>query len=124
MDTPKMSAKILGNWGEKTALAYLINNGYKHVKSGFRTRFGEIDLIVSNDNFIVFVEVKLRKNANFALARESFGKSKQSKIIKTAGMWLVYNETNLQPRFDVIEIYAPHGTKTISPEIIHLKNAF
>ena len=124
MDRPKINTKILGSWGEKTALEYLVQNGYSHVKSGFRTRFGEIDLIVYDDSFIVFVEVKLRKNANFALARESVGKIKQGRIIKTAGMWLVYNETALQPRFDVIEIYAPQGTATTSPEIIHLKNAF
>ena len=120
----KISTKALGDWGEKIALQHLLKNGCKLIKDGFRTRFGEIDLIVSEDKFIVFVEVKLRKNANFAFARESVGKTKQSKIIKTAGMWLVYNETNLQPRFDVIEIYAPQGTATTTPEIIHIKNAF
>ena len=120
----KTNTKTLGDWGEKVALQHLLKNGYRLIKHGFRTRFGEIDLIVCNDNFIAFVEVKLRKNTNFALARESVGKSKQSKIIKTAGMWLAYNETSLQPRFDVIEIYAQQGTATSSPEIIHIKNAF
>ena len=120
----KTNTKTLGDWGEKIALEHLQKNGYKFIKSGFRTRFGEIDLIVCDDKFIVFVEVKLRKNANFALARESVGKAKQSKIIKTAGMWLVYNETSLQPRFDVIEIYAEQGTATATPEVIHIENAF
>ena len=120
----KTNTKTLGDWGEKIALEHLLKNGYKFIKGGFRTRFGELDLIVRDDNFIVFVEVKLRKNANFALARESVDKSKQRKIIKTAGLWLVYNETSLQPRFDVIEIYAERGIATMTPEIIHLKNAF
>ena len=120
----KTNTKTLGDWGEKTALDYLIKKGYRLIKAGFRTRFGEIDLIVSDDIFVVFVEVKIRKNANFALARESVGKSKQAKIVKTAGMWLVYHETTLQPRFDVIEIYAGQGTATPTPEIIHIKNAF
>ena len=119
-----ISTITLGNWGEKNALDYLIKKGYKLIERGFRTRFGEVDLIVCDDRFVVFVEVKLRKNANFALARESVGKGKQSKIIKTAGMWLAYNETALQPRFDVVEIYAPQGASTATPEIIHIKNAF
>jgi putative endonuclease len=39
-------------------------------------------------------------------------------------MWLASHNSNLQPRFDVIEIYAPEGEKTVSPEIIHIENAF
>ena len=120
----KTNTKTLGDWGEKIALEHLLKKGYKFLKSGFRTRFGEIDIIVRDDKFVVFVEVKLRKNANFAFARESVGSAKQSKIIKTAGMWLVYNETSLQPRFDVIEIYAERGTATAKPEVIHIINAF
>ena len=119
-----ISTKTLGDWGENIALKHLLKKGYRLKKRGFRTRFGEIDLIVCDETFIVFVEVKLRKNANFAHARESVGKTKQSKIVKTAGMWLVYNETSLQPRFDVIEIYAEQGILTANPEIIHIKNAF
>ena len=42
----------------------------------------------------------------------------------TASMYLAENPTNLQPRFDVVEIYAPEGTATVKPEIYHLEDAF
>ena len=119
-----MDARSRGKWGEGIALEYLKNKGYTAVAAGFRTRFGEIDLIVKDSAFIAFVEVKLRKNANFAQAREFVGKAKQRKIIATAQIWLSSHQTRLQPRFDVIEIYAPEGAETANLEIIHIENAF
>jgi putative endonuclease len=119
-----MKTQISGNWGEQVALDFLKKKNFKLVKRGYRTRFGEIDLIVKDDRYIVFVEVKLRKNPGFASARESVGKAKKERIIKTAGMWLVFAETDLQPRFDVIEVYAPDGIESENPEIIHIENAF
>lgn len=119
-----MDAKERGVWGESIALGYLKRKGYAEVATGFRTRFGEIDIIVKNDDFIVFAEVKTRKNSNFAYAREYVGKAKQNKIRATAKLWLVSHQTRLQPRFDVIEVYAPQGDGTISPEVIHIENAF
>ncbi|MDR0491686.1 MAG: YraN family protein [Oscillospiraceae bacterium] len=119
-----MDAKIRGKWGEALALEYLKKKKYIAVGTGYRTRFGEIDIIVKDSAYIVFVEVKLRKNANFAHAREYVGRAKQKKISATASLWLACHQTRLQPRFDVIEIYAPEGTETRSPEIIHIENAF
>ena len=49
---------------------------------------------------------------------------KQDKLRTTASIYLAEHPTQLQPRFDVIEIYAPQGTQTACPEIIHLENAF
>lgn len=117
-------SKLSGAWGEALAAEYLRKKRYKIVASGYRCRFGEIDLIVQNRNFLVFVEVKLRKTANFARALEYVDKKKQDKIRKTASLYLSENLTNLQPRFDVIEIYAPEGTETANPEIYHMEDAF
>ena len=119
-----METKKLGDWGEDVALDFLVRNKYAPVAKGFRTRFGEIDLIVKSREFIVFVEVKLRKNADFAHGREYVTKSKQKKIKTTANLWLASRSLQLQPRFDVVEIYAPYGTDTKSPEILHIENAF
>jgi len=119
-----LNAKQLGEWGEAIALDFLLKKNYSFVAKCFRSRFGEIDLIVNNQEFIVFAEVKLRKNADFAQAREYIGKTKQNKIRATAGLWLSLKETLLQPRFDVIEIYAPDGFNTKLPDIIHIENAF
>jgi len=113
-----------GKWGEKIAREYLVKNGYIVVATGFRSRFGEIDIIAKNKEYLTFVEVKTRKNAAFASAGEYVGKAKQRKIITTARYWLARRPTGLQPRFDVIEIYAENGELTESPEIIHIENAF
>jgi putative endonuclease len=117
-----MDARERGKLGEALALEFLNKKGFSTVAAGWRSRFGEIDLIVRNSEFLVFVEVKLRKNADFAFAREYVGKTKQRKIRATAGLWLASHNTKLQPRFDVIEIYLPY--ETASPEIIHIENAF
>lgn len=115
---------LAGAWGEAQAADYLRKKHYRIAASGYRCRFGEIDLIVENRNFLVFVEVKLRKTANFAAAREYVDLRKQNRIRTTAAIYLSQNPTQLQPRFDVIEIYAPEGTATVRPEIYHLEDAF
>ena len=118
------TAKLLGAWGEALAAEYLRKKHYKIVASSYRSRFGEIDLIVKDRKYLVFVEVKLRKSGDFARAMEHVDRRKQDKIRITASMYLSQNPTVLQPRFDVIEIYAPEGMATRKPEIYHMEDAF
>ena len=115
---------LAGAWGEALAAEYLRKKRYQIVAAGFRSRFGEIDLIVKDRIHLIFVEVKLRKNRAFAGAAEYVDRRKQDRIRITASMYLAGNPTNLLPRFDVIEIYAPEGTQTRDPEIRHLEDAF
>ena len=115
---------IVGAWGEALAAEYLQKKKYKLLATGFRCRFGEIDLIVANKKYLVFVEVKLRKSDKFATAMEFVDQRKQNRIRTTAEVYLSQNPTELQPRFDVIEIYAPMGLDTQKPEIHHLEDAF
>lgn len=114
----------MGAWGESLAAEYLQKKKYKLLATGYRCRFGEIDLIVSNKTHLVFVEVKLRKSNRFAEALEFVDYHKQNRIRTTAELYLSQNPTQLQPRFDVIEIYAPEGLDTKKPEIHHLEDAF
>jgi putative endonuclease len=116
--------RLLGRWGEQTAANYLKSKGFKIIGMNYSCRMGEIDLIAENRKYIVFVEVKLRKSKSFALAREYVNRSKQEKIKITASLWLSQNETKLQPRFDVIEIYAPEGVNSPLVDINHIENAF
>ena len=97
---------------------------YRILDRGYSCRFGEIDIIAKRGKNLVFVEVKLRKSGVFADAREYVDLRKQDKIRITASMYLSQNPTDLQPRFDVIEIYAPQGAETLKPEIIHMEDAF
>lgn len=115
---------IVGAWGEMLAAEYLKKRKYKLLASGYRCRFGEIDLIVSDRKFLAFVEVKLRKSNKFADAMEFVDGFKQNRIRTTAQFYLSQYPTDLQPRFDVIEIYAPDGIDTKKPEIRHLEGAF
>lgn len=115
---------IVGAWGESLAAEYLKKKRYTLVAANYKCRFGEIDLIVKNRHYLVFVEVKLRKYDRFARAAEYVDYYKQKRLRTTAELYLSQNPTPLQPRFDVIEIYAPDGITTKSPEIIHLEDAF
>lgn len=115
---------LTGAWGEALAAEYLRKKHYRILATGYRSRFGEIDLIVCDRRFLVFVEVKLRKSDTFARACEYVDFRKQERLRTTASIYLAENPTQLQPRFDVIEIYAPDGTATIQPVINHLEEAF
>ena len=118
------TSKLTGSWGEAVAAEYLRKKHYKIIANGYHCRFGEIDLIAQNRKFLVFVEVKLRKSAKFAQAREYVDTRKQDKLRITASIYLSENPTALQLRFDIVEIYAPEGTATVCPEIYHMEDAF
>ena len=115
---------LTGAWGEALAAEFLQKKRYKILATGYRCRFGEIDLIVANKCHLVFVEVKLRKSDKFAEAAEFVDRRKQDRLRTTAALYLSEFPTQLQPRFDVVEIYAPQGTDTLCPQIHHLEDAF
>ncbi len=117
-----VTSKLRGAIGEEVAVNYLKKQGYKIITINFKVRGGEIDIIARDKKFLVFIEVKMRKNANFAEAKEYVTYSKQRKIIHAAKYWLLKNPSELQPRFDVIEIYS-RAEETIF-KINHIENAF
>ena len=116
--------RLLGRYGEAVAADYLRKKGYRLLGLNYRTRRGEIDLIASKGRYLVFAEVKLRRDSSFAEAREFVTAAKQRRLIAAAQEWMQTNETGLQPRFDVLEVYAPEGTRTVDPSIRHWENAF
>lgn len=116
--------KLLGRWGEAAAAQWLRKEGYRVLEANWHCRFGEIDLIAQKGWYLCFVEVKLRKDDGFAQAREFVDRRKQEKIRTAAGLYLSTHPTGLQPRFDVAEVYAPEGTRTVQPKINYLENAF
>lgn len=118
-----MDTNDLGQWGEDRAAAFLRLRGYRIAERNFSARCGEIDIIAEKKEFIVFAEVKLRKSDEYGAPREFVTASKQRKIINTARLWLAKHDCELQPRFDVIEIYAPDG-KNGRVSINHIEDAF
>ena len=115
---------VAGAWGESIAAEYLKKKRFQLVAMNYRCRFGEVDLIVSDKKYLVFVEVKLRKSNRFANAYEFVDCYKQQRIRTTAEHFLSEYQTKLQPRFDVVEIYAPEGVNTAKPVIRHMEDAF
>ena len=117
-------SNLTGPWGEALAAAYLRKKRYTLVACNYRCRFGEVDLIVQDRKYVVFVEVKLRKSAAFGQPGEFVDRRKQERLRAAAQMYLSENPTALQPRFDVVEIRAPLGLSTPDPEIRLIRNAF
>ena len=113
--------KLLGRRGEQSAAEYLKRKGYRIVGLNYSCRLGEIDIIAEDARYIVFAEVKRRKSAAFAQAREYVTSAKQRRIIATASLWLSQNQTDKQPRFDVLEVYASDGG---AERINHIENAY
>ena len=118
-----MDKQTLGRFGEDQAVRCLRKKGYTILARNYRCRLGEIDIIARDKGFVVFAEVKLRKNDSYGEAREFVTRGKLEKILKTASLWLSQNDCELQPRFDVIEVYAPQGTQG-AVRIEHLEDAF
>ena len=117
-------SRLLGRWGEDRAADYLRGKGFRIAAANWKCRFGELDLIAADNTYLCFVEVKLRKSAAYGSAAAFVDRRKQDRLRTAATLYLSRHPTQLQPRFDVIEIYAPQGEKTARPEIIHLENAF
>ena len=120
-----MNTREVGRLGEQMAEKYLVEQKRARILArNFTVRGGEIDLVAEIDGVIAFVEVKARRDDVFAQAREFVTTRKQERIRASAEIWLENHPTELQPRFDVIEIYAPEGMDTKRPRIIHLEDAF
>ena len=116
--------KLLGSFGEALTAEHLRKKGYRILGMNYRTRLGEIDVIASKGGYVAFVEVKLRKSDGFAQAREFVTRAKQQRVIAAAQEWLQQNACDLQPRFDVMEVYAPEGVATREPRLQYWENAF
>ena len=98
-----------GRFGEQAAADLLVSKGYRILERNWYTEFDEIDLIAENGVFIVFAEVKARRNDESSLQygrpASAVGKKKKDSVAFAAKEYLFSHKTDLQPRFDVIEIY-------------------
>lgn len=119
----QQTTKQIGDISEDIAMRYLQNQGLRCIERNVTSRFGEIDLIMKDRNYLVFVEVKYRKSAQFGSAFAMVSHAKQQKIIKTAQLYMqkmCLNEYNTLCRFDVVSLEGSHQAPTIN----WLKDAF
>lgn len=119
----KFSTQSIGEAGEEYTVKFLKKKKYKILERNYRKRYGEIDIIAENKNYIVFVEVKTRHTDSMTLAADAVTRQKQLKIIKTASLYLSENETDKFCRFDVCEVYV--NTNNLKLENInYIEGAF
>jgi putative endonuclease len=112
----------LGSWGEKIAETYLIQQGLELLFRNYRTRFGEIDLVMRNSQTIVFVEVKTRTNLDYGNPEESITKKKKNRMLLSAQACLQdHPEWGGYYRIDVLAVNG--SPKDESPEIVWFDNA-
>lgn len=116
-----LTRQATGAWGEDLALRYLTRRGYTLVERNYRTRYGEIDLILHEGDTLVFVEVKLRRGTGFGDPVEAVTPRKQSTIRSLATQYLSDREPDFEAlRFDVIGILASDNRIRIR----HVEDAF
>jgi putative endonuclease len=109
----------LGVQAEQIAARYLLQQGLKLIAQNYRSRFGEIDLIMLHETTVVFIEVRLRSNASFGGAAASIDARKRKRIINTAQLYLASLVLVPPCRFDAILLDDIHGKN-----MRWLKNAF
>jgi putative endonuclease len=117
-------SRTLGCRGEDLAAEHFLRLGYDVVARGFRTRFGEIDLIVCDPRTIVFVEVKTR-SAGSGHPWDSLHDRKRSKVRRMASAW--FNDAPERPyfediRFDAVGIVLDAAGGLVSLD--HIEAAF
>ncbi len=98
------SKKQVGDDAERDAERYLIGQGLNIVERNYRTRFGEIDLIMRDAETLVFIEVRLRKNNDFGGAAASIGAHKQRRIVAAAQQYIAALRHPPPCRFDAVLI--------------------
>lgn len=95
-----------GKQAESRACDFLKAKGLRLIAKNFRTTLGEIDLIMKEDNILVFIEVRSRKSSVYGESCETIGRIKKAKIIKTASIYLKKEKLceKIDCRFDVVTI--------------------
>ena len=119
--TAKMA---LGERGEKFAAKYLRRHGYRILVRRFKTRAGEIDIVCRHGEWLVFVEVKTRKNDDYGTPSEAVTKEKQNHMSRTALDYLrLLNHPRIRFRFDIVEVILQDGVRKPA-DIRLIQNAF
>ena len=114
--------RLLGRWGEALVADDLRKRGCTILASGYRSRFGEIDLIAADRRYLMFVEVKLRQAGSAALPREAVDPRKQQRLRSAAALYLSQHELDAPARFDVAEVYTDENHRILRLE--YLEDAF
>jgi putative endonuclease len=119
--TKVASSTSVGAAAEDTAIKFLNHKGLRFIKRNFRSKYGEIDLIMHDERCTMFVEVRYRKNKKFLTPLESIDHKKVNKIINCSKYYIQKSKIDVDSyRFDIITITGLLD----NPDIGWYQNAF
>jgi putative endonuclease len=110
----------LGKAGELAAVDYLKRNGYTIRAQNWKTKFGEIDVIAENNDWLVIAEVKSRSNLTFGKPEDSVDFRKQRTLVNMADYYIRQFKIDKETRFDILSVLIDVDNTTVT----HLTNAF
>ncbi|MFK4301422.1 MULTISPECIES: YraN family protein [unclassified Paenibacillus] len=115
----KDQRKAKGALGEQAAASFLENLGYRIIERNWRCRSGEMDLIASREDILVFIEVRSRSSSNYGTPAESITARKITQVRQTAAVYLHMNGIGDVPiRFDMISVRLIDETAVVTEHII------
>lgn len=111
-----------GRWAEVAAELYLRDRGLQLVQRNFRCRRGEIDLIMTDTDVLVFVEVRYRRTSAFGTGADSITSAKRRRLLAAAAFFLAGASRSRQPacRFDVVSV----SRGNYGPDLQWIRDAF
>ncbi len=115
--------KQFGQSSELFVINYLVKQNFKILAHNYQKFFGEIDIIAQQNNLIVFVEVKARKNSTVSL-HQLVTHTKQQKIIKTAKHFMSQHISIMQNKVLRFDVALLHLQDHKEPELTYVENAF
>lgn len=116
--------KTIGKLGEAAAAAYLQKSGYRILQRNYCTPIGELDIVCSLGNALVFVEVKSRTSTSFGEAYLAVNAKKQHKL-RNLALYYIMLECKVEPeyQFDIVSLWMQKQTGAVL-DLQHYKNAF
>jgi putative endonuclease len=118
-----MAAKdVLGRAGEDRAAQYLESCGYAVLDRNWRTREGELDLVVARPGELVVVEVKTRRGEGFGHPFEAIDRRKQQRLWRLAVAWIAAHPDHAQGRRLRVDAVAIVGADPATAALEHLED--
>ena len=113
-----------GETGENKVASFLRKRGFSILKRNFQCRYGEIDIIAENSEYIIFVEVKTRKSDSMVSGADAVDAFKQRRITLTANEYITKTACQKQPRFDVAVVTVSENGGDTKYSLKYIENAW
>jgi len=111
---------LSGIWGEEEAVNYLQHNGYDILECDWHSKHRDIDIVARQGSYIVFIEVKTRRNRDYLEPESAVNYPKQQNLRRAINHYVKLHHIDAPWRFDVITVVGSLGTPT--PDITHIED--